>query len=520
MGPPRASAEDIGDLFEYVSSLDLVTINRLYSSCRWSCLGILRKLTPLAKQLVMRLIPVDAVFGAKRLEAFVENDSSSKSALKDAIAQLESFKVFIKPKEQELNGNGSEEERYTINSTFREMIMNAITDIQPNKLPWQVPRVTKEAQIIDTTDLEKKAIEKWTAVLHYIVGSSERRTPGERVVKLLVSMGLMSYGSKKGNSYMSRPKITNKGYEFMLRDIHNQIWTFMRHYTQSSTKSESVLEMLFRMSYCTPGTACSADQLDDTQKHLLKDFDLFGLVMWNAGNNMFYPTSLGVNIVFGQSREERMASAASAVDMDQQRPRAPTKKSDEEGKLVKKAKNGLTIKQRTGDTDGKDNSIFIIAETNFKVYAYTRSSLHVEMLKLFVDAECILPNMIVAVISRQSIRRAFQAGITAEQIIHFMTENAHPLCRKRHRLVPDNITDQIILWEGERNRISPTKGRLYDKFQSEELFRSCVEHAQAQGWLLFSAKSSNGMSMVIQDAKHPEMKTYIKEERTRLNVTG
>jgi len=253
---------------------------------------------------------------------------------------------------------------------------------------------------------------------------------------------------------------------------------------------------------------------------LLKDFDLFGLVMWNAGNNMFYPTSLGVNIVFGQSREERMASAASAVDMDQQRPRAPTKKSDEEGKLVKKAKNGLTIKQRTGDTDGKDNSIFIIAETNFKVYAYTRSSLHVEMLKLFVDAECILPNMIVAVISRQSIRRAFQAGITAEQIIHFMTENAHPLCRKRHRLVPDNITDQIILWEGERNRISPTKGRLYDKFQSEELFRSCVEHAQAQGWLLFSAKSSNGMSMVIQDAKHPEMKTYIKEERTRLNVTG
>jgi len=71
----------------------------------------------------------------------------------------------------------------------------------------------------------------------------------------------------------------------------------------------------------------------------------------------------------------------------------------------------LTSKPSTEDSG------FIILETNSRLYAYTDSELQINVLKLFV---VIKPprfaNMVVGMITRDSIRRALNFGITADQV--------------------------------------------------------------------------------------------------------
>lgn len=45
-----------------------------------------------------------------------------------------------------------------------------------------------------------------------------------------------------------------------------------------------------------------------------------------------------------------------------------------------------------------------------QVVAYTTSSLHVEMLRIFCDVRCRLPNVVVGFITRASVRRAMASG--------------------------------------------------------------------------------------------------------------
>ncbi|GBG25647.1 RNA polymerase II transcription factor B subunit 2 [Hondaea fermentalgiana] len=516
-GANSSEDEGAGDLFDYIGTLDEARVGDLFA-CRWSCLGVLRHLSPLAKQLVLRLTCVRKGVPLEWLSKSVVAGAQAKGALREALTQLRTLKVLV-----DVIG---EPGRVQLHKAFASQLRASIAAPQISALPWQDgldgSRGNDKTSGSALMNLEDAALRKWTAILHFIVGSNEYGNPGKRVVKLLVSMGLMGHGGasdRSGTAHnngvavlgSSLPQITRQGYEFMLKDIHEQVWIFMKHYTRKVGSPESVLQMLFRMSYCKPGTECSSGTLDETQRSLLGDFDLFGLVQIDESRrDRFFPTSLGVNVVFGQSREERMAAAARAVDLPAQS--AQTGASDAAKRV--KGEPGMVPMNRRATAS---SNVFIICETNFKVYAYTESSLHVEMLRLFVNIECILPNLIVAVITRSSIRSAFKLGITGSQIIHFLSENAHPLCKKRHRLVPDNITDQIILWEGERNRVRAQRGVLYKDFQPEEeaVHSAAVAHALENKWLLFQSGPPN-MAFVILESKHDEMRAFVKRTRERL----
>ena len=83
----------------------------------------------------------------------------------------------------------------------------------------------------------------------------------------------------------------------------------------------------------------------------------------------------------------------------------------------------------------------LIVETNYRVYAYTSSVLQVEVLKLFARMCCKLPHMVIAVITRASIRNALVQGISASQIIDYLHLHAHPqvppaLVRRQTSLPP------------------------------------------------------------------------------------
>lgn len=63
---------------------------------------------------------------------------------------------------------------------------------------------------------------------------------------------------------------------------------------------------------------------------------------------------------------------------------------------------------------------------HFQVYAYTDSNLQVALLGLFTELLYRFPNLVVGVMTRDSVRQAFRGGITADQIISYLEQHAHP----------------------------------------------------------------------------------------------
>lgn len=108
---------------------------------------------------------------------------------------------------------------------------------------------------------------------------------------------------------------------------------------------------------------------------------------------------------------------------------------------------------RQAPTADHSAQLLVVVETNFKIYAYTTSTLHVAMLSVFVDIVARLPNLAIGFITRESLRSALIHGISAQQIYDFLMKHAHPKMRRNSPVIPENIADQIYLWERERNRV-------------------------------------------------------------------
>ncbi|XP_053079354.1 general transcription factor IIH subunit 4 isoform X4 [Acinonyx jubatus] len=125
---------------------------------------------------------------------------------------------------------------------------------------------------------------------------------------------------------------------------------------------------------------------------------------------------------------------------------------------------------------------FIVVETNYRLYAYT------EMLYRF-------PNMVVAQVTRESVQQAIASGITAQQ----------------SPVLPPTITDQIRLWELERDRLRFTEGVLYNQFLSQVDFELLLAHARELGVLVF--ENSAKRLMVVTPAGHSDVKRFWKRQK-------
>lgn len=64
-------------------------------------------------------------------------------------------------------------------------------------------------------------------------------------------------------------------------------------------------------------------------------------------------------------------------------------------------------------------------ETNFKIYAYTNSQLHIDLLTNFAKINYRLPNLTVATLTQKSVKTAYRKKIKREQIINFLNKNIH-----------------------------------------------------------------------------------------------
>lgn len=124
----------------------------------------------------------------------------------------------------------------------------------------------------------------------------------------------------------------------------------------------------------------------------------------------------------------------------------------------------------------------------YQVVAYTRSKLHFAMLSLFLELRARLPNVIIGVITRESMRRALATGIKGRQVLDFLKWHAHPVVRRRSPVVPENISDQVLLWERERDRMTRSDGVLLDLTRGTEfVFGEAVTFAMSEGGCLWNS---------------------------------
>lgn len=64
------------------------------------------------------------------------------------------------------------------------------------------------------------------------------------------------------------------------------------------------------------------------------------------------------------------------------------------------------------------------------------------ILKLFVRCDVLLPNLFVGTITRESVMHALRLGITADDVVAYLRDNAHPRVRGNVPVVPGVRSEQ------------------------------------------------------------------------------
>ncbi|KAK1284315.1 hypothetical protein QJS10_CPB21g00535 [Acorus calamus] len=126
-----------------------------------------------------------------------------------------------------------------------------------------------------------------------------------------------------------------------------------------------------------------------------------------------------------------------------------------------------------------------------------------------------LPNLIVGAITKErSLRNQSQAiGLSLNYDVDTsdIEENAHPRVAERIPAVPENVTDQIRLWENDRNRVEMTLAHVYEDFPSKEVFEATCDFARDMGGLLW--EDTDKKRLVVWGEYHQDMKDFLRRQK-------
>src|SRR4051812_42764965 len=198
-----------------------------------------------------------------------------------------------------------------------------------------------------------------------------------------------------------------------------------------------MLSFLFMLGSLEFGKAYSTQNLTPTQKHMLEDLNDFGIVSReNSTDARFYPT--------------RLATTLTSSDT-------------------------MALLNDAGSITSRGGRGYIVLETNHRLYAYTSSPLQVAVLNLFVKLTGRQSNFIAGKLTKDSVQRAISFGITSDQIISYLSTNAHGQLKKNKTVLPPTVIDQIRLWQIEGDRMLATPGFLLKQFSSPQEYKETVE---------------------------------------------
>jgi len=372
------------------------------------------------------------------------------------------------------------QDNYRLHEPFRKSLESAF-QLPSGAAPFRT--VAGGGAAIDEAAVDRTAFQTWEKILNFLVVGSDARArggsssssgttafelPSGRVQELLRVMGLVSADNE----------ITGSGYGFVLKDVFTQVRLVLQCLIRALPAPDDAMTVLFKLSFSPRGTLLTGIPHD-----LLALLAELGVVVVPSATratanapglvDAFCVSSIGSNAFFG------------------------------------------TMGSVLGAHRHRLQNMEVIVETTFKLYCYTTSALHEKMLRHFVSLEAILPNLVVGCLTRQSVTAALSKGITAKQIIEFLTQNAHVTAKARPHIVPSNVADQIHIWEKDSHRVSIAQGSLLHSFATKDVYDAMVSFAQDQGILVWNEpwKDDKNGRMFIRQNGIDAIRKFSKELR-------
>ena len=401
------------------------------------------------------------------------------------------------------------------------------------------------------------------------------------------------------HGFERKTEITQMGYEWMLKNTTSQLWLLLVIYVLSQEEEEeeeedeeeeeeeeeneeheeheenetslkaqiSILHFLFRMRCMTLGESFYEHQLDEIQKSAVVIFEGLGMIRrisTSCNGILLYPTHLGMTAMEGSLSGKSSTSASgrknqaviledAVVEVEEVVVQDTSTTTTTSVTTTGRRLDNLFGEESTdGDSAAMPTSpLQVVVETNFRVYVYlhTVSPMYLELVKYFLDISYYTPNMVAGMMSRESVKKALDKGITSSQILDFIEQHAHPKMVEKSQgggrrrgggggkkgrsgsVVPENVRDQLKLWFEETRKARVSDAKLYTDFESVALFRKVVAYSKKIGAFLAAHESSN-MSMMERDPmsqqevavhhplwlsvktkKHKEMLLFVKKNK-------
>lgn len=442
------------NFMDMVAALPTMKLDKLYEST-FICEAVLRSLTPLAKKYVLQMLYVDFPVTAKLMKEGVLPEGLSKHRV--AIEQLLHLRVFLETTDRK------KETSYKMNPKFQSNMRKYL--LHGGVLPRVSMPLGVTVRLPTLEDLESYAQKQWECFLLQLINSAQ----AERLSNFSSSMIRVFQRGLLSSRENEVPRLTENGFQFLLMDTNAQLWYIIREYITTSedrgVDPADLISFLLELSFHSLGEAYNMNSLTDVQSKAIKDLADLGVVKLQQGRkeSWFIPTKLATNL-------------------------------------------SVSLSDSSSRKQG-----FVVVETNFRLYAYSTSKLHSEILRLFSRIEYQLPNLIVGAITKESLYTAFENGITSDQMISFLQQNAHARVAERLPTVPENVTDQIRLWETDRNRVEMTPSHLYEDFPSKEVFETASDYAREVGGLLW--EDSQKMRLIVRGELHQQMRDFLRRSK-------
>jgi transcription initiation factor TFIIH subunit 4 len=438
----------------------------------------------------MAMLYMPSSFPAAELEAWFK--PSARNEREQALSILDRLHILTSKREDDRSIS------YSLSQGFQRSLRQAIEGSGTHRT-FGVPASDTErgGERLGIDFLDQHARQQWEGILFFMVSGAAGFQPGS--VRMDVGPGTkkLLHAGDLVRTVHGTPRITKEGFSFVLQETNAQVWNLLIVYlkmvndvsattesyqeyyrtdtTQLGMSETEVLSFLFMLGSLELGQDYSTSTLSPTQLQMLDDLGAMGIVYRSSiESRTFYPTRLATTLT-----SESGALPGSDI--------ATSEKTDSKAQ----------------------NKGFIIIETNYRLYAYTNSLIQIAILSLFTKLQHRFPNLISGKLTKESVHRAVQSGITSAQIISYLTTYAHPQMQKNNPPLPPTVTDQIRLWEYEGERVEVTNGYLMREFGSEAEYRDVLGYAEALGVLVW--KNDAGRCFFVSHVE--QISGYLRKKK-------
>merc|ERR1712176_1161652 len=205
------------------------------------------------------------------------------------------------------------------------------------------------------------------------------------------------------------------------------VWEIIKTWFLSRYNLDQKL-FVCKLAFCQPYRKYAITALRKDQVELLHDLEKIGVIYFsNTPNDEYFcPTYLHQGLLYNNSDN------------------------------INDNDNG------TNENESDESERFLIIESNYKIYAYTKNSHHIDILSYFADHSVCpcLPNFHTYTLTRNSVQQAIDQRISSELIISYLKNRIHTKQENAsisriggagdRFVIPPVVTDSIRLWGMEK----------------------------------------------------------------------